>query len=259
MTRWSTPSKRPQRMTAPGPAASSRTRACVSGLPRGLIKQARARIAWRRGMVDRFGKHIGAHHHARPAAGRRVVDRAVPVGGEVTDLHGFERPGSGLQRAAGERQAERARKHLGVEGEHGGAETHRLPPASFGPRGRSFRLKRPGRSGSPSSSASSASPAAIVSMRTKPPCDGNFRHGGLRERDKDALAATEGDFENVAAAEILHGGHLSCFGSGFVADREADEIGMIELVLFLGGQDGAVDEERGSGQAFGDGAVADIP
>ena len=73
-------------------------------------------------MVDRPGKNIGAHHHARAAAGRRVVDRAVAVGGEVTDLDGFQRPGAGLQRAAGERQAERARKHFGVEGEHGGAE-----------------------------------------------------------------------------------------------------------------------------------------
>ena len=136
MTRWSTPSKRPQTMTAPGPAASSRTRACVSGLPRGLISRRGRGSPSRRGAVDRLGQHIGAHHHARAAAGRRVVDRAVPVGREVADLHRLERPRARLQRPAGERQAERARKHFGIEREHGGAKAHRLPPASFGPRGR---------------------------------------------------------------------------------------------------------------------------
>ena len=35
MTRSSTPSKRPQTRTTPGPAASASTRACVSGAPRG--------------------------------------------------------------------------------------------------------------------------------------------------------------------------------------------------------------------------------
>src|SRR4051812_517578 len=39
MTRWSTPSKRPQRITAPGPWASSATLPCVSGTPRGLISR----------------------------------------------------------------------------------------------------------------------------------------------------------------------------------------------------------------------------
>src|SRR5579863_5144970 len=35
MTRWSTPSKRPQTRMAPGPALSAAIRACVSGTPRG--------------------------------------------------------------------------------------------------------------------------------------------------------------------------------------------------------------------------------
>ena len=37
---------------------------------------------------------------------------------------------------------------------------------------------------------------------------------------------------------------------------KADEIGVVELVLFLCRQDGAVDKKRGSRQPFGDGAVA---
>ena len=36
--------------------------------------------------IDRGGGDVGAHHHAGAAAGRRVVDRAVLVGGEVADV-----------------------------------------------------------------------------------------------------------------------------------------------------------------------------
>ena len=39
ISRSSTPSKRPQTMTAPWPAASRATRLCVSGAPRGLISR----------------------------------------------------------------------------------------------------------------------------------------------------------------------------------------------------------------------------
>src|ERR1700726_1079278 len=39
ITRWSTPSKRPQTISGPGPAVSWRTRDWVNGRPRGLIKR----------------------------------------------------------------------------------------------------------------------------------------------------------------------------------------------------------------------------
>ncbi len=172
MTRWSTPSKRPQTITAPGPAASSRTRACVSGLPRGLISSRGRGSPVGRGVVDRLGQNIGAHHHAGAAAGRRVVDGAVPVGGEIADLHGLERPGSGLQRPAGQRQAERARKHFGIERQH--AWRGNSPVASGILRSARTPLRveagrvAVGSVRSPSSSSSSTRPAATVSMRMKP-------------------------------------------------------------------------------------------
>ena len=36
-------------------------------------------------------------------AGRRIVHRAMPIGGEIADLHGLQRPCSGFQRPAGQR------------------------------------------------------------------------------------------------------------------------------------------------------------
>ena len=70
------------------------------------------------------GEHVDAQHHPRPATRRRVVDRAVPVGGEVPDIARRERPDSVSQRAAGEAVPERPGKHLGVEGEDGGGQGH---------------------------------------------------------------------------------------------------------------------------------------
>ena len=66
-------------------------------------QQPRARIALGRRMVDRPGQHVGAHHHAGAAAGRRVVDGAVAAEAEVTDRHGGERPDVRLERLARER------------------------------------------------------------------------------------------------------------------------------------------------------------
>ena len=64
-------------------------------------EQARARIAGRRDRVDRARQHVGAHHHAGAAAGRRIVDAAVLVGREVANLHGLKRPGALGQAPAG--------------------------------------------------------------------------------------------------------------------------------------------------------------
>ena len=65
----------------------------------------------RRG-VDRGGQHIGLHHHAGAAARRRVIDGAMPVVRRIADVAHIERPEAAVERLAGERGAERPRKHL---------------------------------------------------------------------------------------------------------------------------------------------------
>ena len=78
------PSKRPQRTKTPWPAASARTRLCVNGAPRGLIKMRGREAASAR--IDGARQHIGLHHHAGAAAGRRIVDAAVLVRGMLADV-----------------------------------------------------------------------------------------------------------------------------------------------------------------------------
>ena len=53
-----------------------------------------------------------------PAAERMIVDGAVFIARKAADVHRFQPPEAGIEAAAGERGAERARKDLGVEGEH---------------------------------------------------------------------------------------------------------------------------------------------
>jgi len=73
----------------PGPAGEIADPAWSSGRPRGdrLINGPTPA-----GAGDRAVEHIGAQHHARPAAERCVVDRAVLVGGEIADIDRVERP-----------------------------------------------------------------------------------------------------------------------------------------------------------------------
>ena len=105
----------------PSPAASSRTRAWVSGAPRGRQREHRPAIG---NAVERGGEHVGAKHHPGPAARRRVVDAAMLVGGEVADVRRLEPPKSLVERPPGQADAERPRKHLRVERQDGGAKRH---------------------------------------------------------------------------------------------------------------------------------------
>src|SRR5690606_7447370 len=73
-----------------------------------------ARVLGWRSEIDGTGHDVGAHHHAGAATGRRVVNRAVLVGGEVADLHRPQRPSVGFKRAARKRHAERAREHFRI-------------------------------------------------------------------------------------------------------------------------------------------------
>ena len=74
MTRSSTPSKRGQRMTSPGPAAQARLGLLQRHSSR-AHQQARAAVVGNG--VERGGEHVGAHHHAGAAAGGRVVNGAM--------------------------------------------------------------------------------------------------------------------------------------------------------------------------------------
>ena len=119
--RSSKPSKRPHRRIAPWPAARSRTRAWVSGVAARRHRQHRPAVG---DAVERRGEHVGPQHHPRPAAGRRVVDAAVLVGGEVADLARVEAPQALGQRPPGQADAQRPRKHLRVKRQDGGGERH---------------------------------------------------------------------------------------------------------------------------------------
>ncbi len=118
MTRSSTPSKRPASSSAPGPAASSAASAWRQRLA------ARRQVDQRRigflglGGIDGGGQHVGAHHHAGAAAGRRIVDGAMPADAELADGYRAQRPQAGLQRPADERDAERSREHLRKQRQH---------------------------------------------------------------------------------------------------------------------------------------------
>ena len=92
------------------------------------------------GALDRRIQHIGAHHHARAAAERGVIDRAVFIAREIADVHRFEPPDPGLERLAGQRIGERPGQHLGKDRQHGGEPGHRASTSfSSFPRKREFR------------------------------------------------------------------------------------------------------------------------
>src|SRR5712691_10625726 len=82
---------------------------------------ARARVVRRSRRIDRPRQHVGTHHHAGSAARRRIVDRAVLVGGEIADIDRLARPDFLTERLAGEARAKRARKQLGEYRQYGRA------------------------------------------------------------------------------------------------------------------------------------------
>src|SRR5581483_2186119 len=91
-------------------------------------QQTRTRVARHR--VECAREHVGFHHHACAAAGRRVVDGAVPVGGGIADIVDVEIPDAGGERFAAEAHRERAWKHLRENREHARAPHRQLPCAS---------------------------------------------------------------------------------------------------------------------------------
>ena len=73
---------------------------------------------------------------APPPAGVSSTVRCLSVAkSRICTASSDQRRGQCL---AGQRYTKRARKHLWIERQHRRAERHRLPPASFGPRGRAL-------------------------------------------------------------------------------------------------------------------------
>src|SRR5713226_4028484 len=89
--------------------------------------QARARIARGGNSVDGAPEHVGAHDHAGPAAGRRIIDGAMLVGCVRADIDGIERPEPGRKRPARQARTERPRKHVREDGEDGRAPHDQVP------------------------------------------------------------------------------------------------------------------------------------
>ena len=75
--------------------------------------------------VDGCGCHIRAQHHAGPAAGRRIVDIAVPPDPEGPQVHRLPRPDFLFPRALQDGHAQRPRKRLGKQGNERRQELHR--------------------------------------------------------------------------------------------------------------------------------------
>ena len=92
------PAAKQDRARPGGEVAHAPLRQCAAPAWRERDRWSRVRDA-----VERRRDHIGAQHHARTSPGRGVIDRPVPIGREVADLHGIERPPALGQRPAGER------------------------------------------------------------------------------------------------------------------------------------------------------------
>ena len=107
-------------------------------------KKARAPVVRRKNGVEIRGQNIGAQHHARAAASRRIVYRAMTpesLGAKVC----VSRLQTPRARASPAKKAERARKHFGEEREECRAPDHQAasyfplagrvgPPRRFGVR-----------------------------------------------------------------------------------------------------------------------------
>ena len=52
--------------------------------------------------IQARGEHVGAHHHARAAAGRRVVDRAMAPEAMLANIERLAGPQPARERVAGE-------------------------------------------------------------------------------------------------------------------------------------------------------------
>ena len=107
--------------STPSPDASSRTRSCVSGLPRGVsarIGRPSATLSTAAASTSGFSTIP-----APPPAGVSSTLRCLSVA-KSRMLHRVERPDAFAQRAAGQADAQRPRKHLRVKRQDGSAEGH---------------------------------------------------------------------------------------------------------------------------------------
>ena len=99
----------PAQQRDPGPAGKRANRRLIERSPARRQQHQRPGTA---GAGDRRVEHVGTHHHARPAAKRRIVNGAVFIAREIADVHRFQPPDARPQRLAGQRTGERSGQHF---------------------------------------------------------------------------------------------------------------------------------------------------
>ncbi len=218
--RSSKPSNRPQSRVTPGPAASCRTLAWVSGAPRG-VRAITGRAV--RDAIDRRCDDIGTQHHAGAAARRGVVNGAVLVGRPVTDIARSARPDAIGQRAAGKAVAQTAGEHVRVEGKDRGGPGHQASQSG-----------------------------SITTLHA------DFGHRWRAERHHHGLAIGVGDFENVAGVVVFDGRDRADRITARGDNGETDDVGVIIFAFAKRWQAGARDGQQSAAQALGGGAIADF-
>jgi hypothetical protein len=115
------PGRRDQDAVSPATAARA---ACT------LLRASWALDQARRGLLDRREQRLGLHHHARPAAVRRVIDGAVPIGREVARVDGVDGDHAGFAGPADHAGGERRPDQLGED-----RDDRELHPVTSGARG----------------------------------------------------------------------------------------------------------------------------
>ena len=222
-------------------------------------QQPRAGVVRQR--VEGARQHIGLHHHAGPAAGRRVVDGAVLVGGCVADVVRVERPEAGRERLAGEACRQRSGKHFRKNGQHARAPHHQSP-------------FRPRESGDPRTKTEAPMIFALDSrLRGNERglgCAPHIRYspdaGGttticLAFKSTFGTAASVNDSISGAPASgvisIMSPAPKLCTAVTLPSSvpsrrhrRQANEVGMIECVLFLDRRQAVARHEKSRLQSF---------
>src|SRR5580704_13234266 len=197
MTRSSTPSKRPQTITTPGPAVSASTRACLSGVPRG-------------DMMSRGRASVAVASMARPSTSAFSTMPGPPPAGVSSTLRCLS--AAKLRISATSSAQAPAAKALPA----------RLAPS--GPGNISGNRVR--------TLARHISTAPGRKLDDKPAgCEIDLRHGCRIERQQFGFAAgVRPHLDQIAGAEIVDGNDGAKALAGAVDDGEPDEVGVIKLV-----------------------------
>src|SRR5579863_7653620 len=223
MTRWSTPSKRPQTRMAPGPALSAAIRACVSGTPRG-DNMSRGRSSFAVASMARPSTSGFITMPGPPPAGVSSTERCLSVANERIS-------------ATSSAQA---------------------PAASALP----ARLKPKGPGNMSGKIVSTLARHMLLAPyrgfdNQTPRREIDVKHShGIERKELCRRVFRRLHLDQVACAEIMHGDHGAELPAGAIDNGKTDQIGMIILVgLFRLRQPFARHIEFCIGEAFGGAAI----